>query len=124
VSEEMKYSWSTDDSGVFRGTFETRTEAARQALDYETNPEFVRGHASWIVDNIASRADEIGGEYAEGYPGCTKQAEAELDTALANTIRDWLVQNNLQPSFCRVIEVEKWEPSTPGTPLAVEDPQP
>ncbi|WP_205690378.1 hypothetical protein [Comamonas serinivorans] len=38
--------------------------------------------ADWVIEHIGERAYDIGGEYAEGYPECTKEQAAELQTLL------------------------------------------
>lgn len=135
MSEVSSYSWSKDFCGEYHGEFSTREEAARQALDYETDPEtvwtgrledvpideFVEGHASSVIDQMACWADEACGDGADDYPHNTKEQERELDAAIADTIRAWMVKHDLQPQFRRVVDIEKWEPSAaPGTPLAAK----
>ena len=63
-----------------------------------------------VIDNIVNDMYEAYGELAEGYLNCIKNEQAlDLEKKLNAVLQEWLKNNNLEPNFYHIVEVEKLE---------------
>jgi hypothetical protein len=68
--------------------------------------------ADWLIDKMGDDAYDEGGEYAYDWlPEVSSEQREELEQAVANAIRPWIIKHKLQPGF---FGVEKAEQRTVG----------
>lgn len=126
MSDKYSYS-STEDN--FTGEFNTREEAIEEAKAYYDGLDVKRFwtgrnvpvdplryvHADWLIEHIINH-DDFCIEEAEGWPGSTKEQDAELTAALQGVFRDWMARHKLEPNFWLVEDVQKHEIESTTTP--------
>jgi hypothetical protein len=113
-----KYAFSLN-GDHYRGTFETREEAVREAFfaarNSETSPQTIYvgrmvqadpkadGHARSVISHMQARAREEFGDAGSQYlVGLNKPQIESLDNAIELAIRGWLSQNELLPTFFKI----------------------
>jgi hypothetical protein len=113
-----KYAFSLN-GDHYRGSFETREEAVREAFyaasQSETQPQTVYvgrmiqadpkadGHARCVISHMQARAREQFGDAGSQYlVGLNKPQIESLDNAIELAIRGWLSQNELLPTFFKI----------------------
>ena len=63
-----------------------------------------------VIENIQDDMCEAYGEFAEGYLNCVKSEQAlDLEKKLNAVLQEWLKNNNLEPNFYHIIQVEEIE---------------
>ena len=124
VGNNWTYRLESDEQGVWmHDTYKTKDEAIKKGIEQakECNAkEVLIGKAvqdaipvidvEVILDNIVNDMYEVYGELSDGYLDNVKSEQAiDLEKKLNAVLQDWLKNNNLEPNFYHIIEVEKLE---------------
>ena len=60
-----------------------------------------------VYDDLAARAYDECGEWADGWPNATPEQEAELTHVLAGAVDSWANRHHLHPNFSQVHSVKE-----------------
>lgn len=59
------------------------------------------------LDTLSNHAYDEAGEYADEWPNCTKEQEADLTQRLKDVVNQWADDHGLQPQFYHVENVKE-----------------
>jgi hypothetical protein len=59
-----------------------------------------------VLDNISENAYDQCGEYADGYPNCTKEEKQKLQDMLDEVLVKWMDETNNHPTFYMIENTE------------------
>lgn len=59
------------------------------------------------VETLANSAYDEAGEYADGWPNCTKEQESDLAQRIKSAVNQWADDHGLQPRFYRVANIKE-----------------
>ena len=108
--------WAND---VFETKEEAIKEGIKEAKEFKSKQIYI-GEAvqdaipvidvDEVIDNIVNDMYEAYGEVTEGYLDDVKSEQAiDLEKKLNAVLQEWLKDNNLEPNFYHIVEVEKLE---------------
>ena len=119
MSKEYCYSWNRQEfrSNVFPSIKEALAEAVEDGGDQYShvyigevsrycNSSFFPS-ADYIIEHMADQAADVGGEFAEGYPDVSEEAEAELTEQLTALLDAWCEKHGVSPRFWEVVNVKE-----------------
>ena len=103
--------------------FDTKEEAIKEAIkaakEFKSEQIYIGAaiqdaipviEVDEVIDNIVNDMYEAYGEVTEGYLDDVKSEQAiDLEKKLNAVLKEWLKDNNLEPNFYHIVEVEKLE---------------
>lgn len=122
--EKWTYRLENDEQGVWmHDTYKTKDEAIKKGIEQakECNAKEIsigktvqdvlpNIDADDVISDIQDNMYDAYGDFAEDYLDYVKTEEIkELDNKLNAVLQEWLENNNLEPNFYHIIEVEKLE---------------
>lgn len=112
-----QYSYSSDEER-FDGCFDSREaaieEAKAEGLKYfwtgKNRPPRLEPYclrADGVIESILNDEEDFACDWADGWPGETKEQRDELTAILQAAFQDWIVRHNLKPTFFVVEDVQE-----------------
>ena len=107
----MHDTYKTKDEAIKKGIEQAKECNAKEVLIVKTVQDAIPViDVDTVIENIQDDMCEAYGEFAEGYLNCVKSEQAlDLEKKLNAVLQEWLKDNNLEPDFYHIIEVEKIE---------------
>ena len=105
--------------GIYKTKEEAIKEGIKEAKEFKSKQIYI-GEAvqdtipvidvDTVIENIQDDMYDAYGEFADGYLDNVKSEQAiDLEKKLNAVLQEWLKNNNLEPNFYHIIEVEKLE---------------
>jgi len=129
-----QWCYSFDNENYSNGTFKTKKAAledaqkegvARNQEEENNNIKFIYvsecevpqneqmfPDAEVIIEHMACQAEDIGRDYANGYPDVTQEQEDDLNHQLHELLNNWCKKCDVSPSFFTVLESRKYDLNT------------
>lgn len=107
----MHDTYKTKDEAIVEGIKETKKRNAKEVFIGEAVQDTMPViDVKEVIDNIANDMYEAYGEVSYGYLDDVKNEQAmDLGKKLNAVLKEWLKENNYEPDFYHIIEIEKIE---------------
>lgn len=106
--EEFNY---TELEDAIRDAFDdARMKVGNTVTIFEADAELWKAGCfadAFPVDTLCNRAYDEAGEYADNWPDCDKDQEADLEQRIKDVVNQWADDYGLQPNFWQVSNVKK-----------------
>lgn len=124
---KKQFTYSTNGEDFNGGSFDSHKEAMKEALATfdESDTDFVYvgetvphdntrfyPDADLIIEHMALQADDVAGDYADGYPDASKEDEELLTKMMKDMLDEWCKKAQVSPSFYSVVNIKKYSVKT------------
>ena len=107
----MHDTYKTKDEAIVEGIKEAKKRNAKEVfIGEEVQYAIPVIDVNVVIDNIVNDMHEVYGKLSDGYLDDVKSEQAiDLERKLNAVLQEWLKDNNLEPDFYHIVNVEKIE---------------